>query len=117
MSDLRPEEYQAGARVLITKIAKFQPEIVALVGVTVYRALLAALGDPQAAKRAIQLGAQKPPVPFPARIFVLPNPSGRNANFTHAEMLAAFKSLRRALTRSVRGSSKPPRVPVQNPGF
>jgi len=117
MSDLRPEEYQAGARVLMTKIARFQPEFVALVGVTVYRALLASLGDPQAAKRAIQLGAQKPPVPFPARIFVLPNPSGRNANFTHAEMLAAFKSLRRALTRSVRGSSKPPRLPVQNPGF
>ncbi len=99
MNDLRPEEYQAGARVLMTKIAKFQPEIVVLVGVTVYRALLASLGDPQAAKRAIRLGAQKPPVPFPARVFVLPNPSGRNANFTHAEMLAAFRALRRAMNR------------------
>ncbi len=99
MNDLRPEDYQAGARVLMTKIAKFQPEIVVLVGVTVYRALLASLGDPQAAKRAIRLGAQKPPVPFPSRVFVLPNPSGRNANFTHAEMLAAFKALRRAMNR------------------
>ena len=32
-----------------------------------------------------------------ARVFVLPNPSGRNANFTYAEMLAAFRGLRRAL--------------------
>ena len=28
-----------------------------------------------------------------APVFVLPNPSGRNANFTYAEMLAAFKKL------------------------
>ncbi len=30
-----------------------------------------------------------------ARLFVLPNPSGRNANFTYAEMLNAFVELRR----------------------
>ena len=30
-----------------------------------------------------------------ARVFVLPNPSGRNTNFTYAEMLGAFRSLRR----------------------
>ncbi|MEY4636171.1 MAG: hypothetical protein RJA55_1969, partial [Acidobacteriota bacterium] len=28
-------------------------------------------------------------------VFVLPNPSGRNANFTYAEMRAAFRALRR----------------------
>ena len=32
-----------------------------------------------------------------ARIYVLPNPSGRNANFTYAEMLRAFRGLRRSL--------------------
>ena len=30
-----------------------------------------------------------------ARVFVLPNPSGRNANFSYAEMAAAFRALRR----------------------
>jgi G:T/U-mismatch repair DNA glycosylase len=30
---------------------------------------------------------------------VLPNPSGRNANFSYAEMLAAFRALRRWLHR------------------
>ena len=31
-----------------------------------------------------------------ARMFVLPNPSGRNANVSYAEILAAFKALKRA---------------------
>jgi G:T/U-mismatch repair DNA glycosylase len=30
-----------------------------------------------------------------AQLFVLPNPSGRNANFTYDEMLRAFRGLRR----------------------
>jgi G:T/U-mismatch repair DNA glycosylase len=30
-------------------------------------------------------------------VFVLPNPSGRNANFTYAEMRAAFRALRRRI--------------------
>jgi len=29
-----------------------------------------------------------------SRIFVLPNPSGRNANFTYTEMLEAFRGLK-----------------------
>jgi TDG/mug DNA glycosylase family protein len=33
-------------------------------------------------------------------IFVLPNPSGRNANYSYAEMLAAFRLLARHLRRS-----------------
>jgi len=32
-----------------------------------------------------------------ARVFVLPNPSGRNANFSYGEMLTAFRALRRAM--------------------
>jgi G:T/U-mismatch repair DNA glycosylase len=31
-------------------------------------------------------------------VFVLPNPSGRNANFSYAEMLASFRALKRHLT-------------------
>jgi hypothetical protein len=30
-----------------------------------------------------------------ASVFVLPNPSGRNANFTYAQMLRSFRSLAR----------------------
>jgi TDG/mug DNA glycosylase family protein len=99
MNDLRPHEYQRGASVLMRKIEVFRPRIVAFVGVTVYRAMLLSLGDRGAAKRPIGLGCQRPPVPFPAEVFVLPNPSGRNANYSYVEMLAAFRGLRRALRR------------------
>jgi G:T/U-mismatch repair DNA glycosylase len=34
-----------------------------------------------------------------ADLFVLPNPSGRNANYSYAEMLAAFTDLERHLAR------------------
>jgi TDG/mug DNA glycosylase family protein len=95
MHTLRPEEYTRGARALMIKIRRFDPEITALVGVTVYRALMLALADREAARRAVSLGFQTPTVPFPTRLFVLPNPSGRNANYSYEEMLAAFRALRR----------------------
>ena len=61
-------------------------------GVSLYRAIFARKGP-------VGLGLQ--PETFEgARVFVLPNPSGRNANFTYAEMLGAF----RALAFFVRGS-------------
>ena len=97
INDLRPHEYAQGARALMRKIRRFQPEIVALVGVTVYRALLLSLGDKASAKRPVSLGLQTPPLAFPSRVFVLPNPSGRNANYSYTEMLAAFRALRREL--------------------
>jgi len=90
---LRPSEYAAGISRLRRKIRRWQPEIVALVGVTLGRALLR-----RQAMGGVALGLQ--PEPFSgARVFVLPNPSGRNANFTYGEMLAAFRSLREHLER------------------
>ena len=49
-----------------------------------------------ARKDAVKLGPQ-PECIGDTEVFVLPNPSGRNANFTHAEMLAAFRALRRRI--------------------
>jgi G:T/U-mismatch repair DNA glycosylase len=37
-----------------------------------------------------------------ADVFVLPNPSGRNANFTYAGMLDAFRALRSYLDSTTR---------------
>jgi TDG/mug DNA glycosylase family protein len=86
---LRPEEYLAGAKVLRRKIRRFKPSIVALIGVTVYRSLFGVRsGQP------VTLGLQRVQLEG-ARVFVLPNPSGRNANFSYAEMSAAFRALQR----------------------
>ena len=101
--DLRPAEYVAGWKILQRKIAKYRPEVVALVGVTLYRSILPLLGGheagpPAGRRRAAAadpvLGLRRQTV-LGARLFVLPNPSGRNANFSYAEMLEAFRALRR----------------------
>lgn len=89
---LRPDEYVAGARALRRKVRRWKPAVVAFVGVTLYRAVFGV-------RTPIVLGMQAEPLEG-AKVFVLPNPSGRNANYSHAEMLAAFTNLRRWLSRS-----------------
>jgi double-stranded uracil-DNA glycosylase len=86
---LSRQECTAGIERLRAKVRRFKPEIVAFVGVSLYRWIFDVKG-------AVALGAQR--ITFEgAQVFVLPNPSGRNANFTYAEMLAAFRKLRRRL--------------------
>src|SRR6476660_566158 len=84
IGDLRPSEYIEGWKVLDRKIRRYRPEVVALVGVTLYRAILPLLDWP--APGATVIGAQPVSI-HGATVFVLPNPSGRNANFTYAQML------------------------------
>ena len=91
---LLPHEYVEGRARLRRKIARHRPGIVAMVGVTVFRAMF-----PER-KGLVKLGPQ-PERLGESEVFVLPNPSGRNANFTYAEMRAAF----RALNRKVRARS------------
>ena len=91
------------------KIGRYRPSIVALVGVTLYRAIAPLLAQDEdagpAPRRARPAGASRPAVGLQrervhgARLFVLPNPSGRNANFSYAEMLAAFRQLKRTIAR------------------
>jgi TDG/mug DNA glycosylase family protein len=93
---LRPEEYVAGLRVLRRKVRRWRPEVVAFVGVTLYRAVYG--------RGMAPLGLQ-PEIFEGARVFVLPNPSGRNANFSYAEMLAAYRALADFL--ATHGAGKP----------
>jgi TDG/mug DNA glycosylase family protein len=83
---LRPEEYVAGRTRLRRKVNRYRPEVLAAVGITVFRALF-----PER-KGAVSLGLQPERFGHSA-VFVLPNPSGRNANYSYAEMLAAFATL------------------------
>ena len=79
-------ECDAGIELLRAKVRRFKPEIVAFVGVSLYRWIFGAKG-------AVTLGPQPERI-GQTEVFVLPNPSGRNANFTYAEMLAAFRLLK-----------------------
>ena len=96
VSDLSLAELRAGRAALERKVRRSQPAIVALVGITVYRALFPATGPGAVTPgRTKDLLAGVP-------VWVLPNPSGRNAHFSYAEMVAAFSALRRASNRTRR---------------
>ena len=117
IDDLAPSEYVAGWKVLERKIAAHRPLTVALVGVTVYRAIAPMLADAVPKVRAARGGrvagppesviGLRPEIVHGARLFVLPNPSGRNANFSYDEMLDAFRSLRRYTARHARLGRRP----------
>jgi double-stranded uracil-DNA glycosylase len=100
IDDLERSEYLEGWHILERKIRRYRPRLVALVGVTLYRAiqpLIAADADRKLRTRTVPLQTGlRPETIHGAQIYVLPNPSGRNANFTYGEMLRAFKGLRRA---------------------
>ena len=101
---LLPHEYAAGRRRLLAKVRRFKPRVVALVGVTVFRAMFPGHKGPVAPGRQPQaLGG--------AVVFVLPNTSGRNANFTYEEMLRAFRGLRRLVRTNAREARLPPPSP------
>jgi double-stranded uracil-DNA glycosylase len=83
-SELRPEELTAGARLLAGKVQRLRPAWLAVLGVTAYRA---AFGHPRAV-----VGPQDDAI-GPARIWVLPNPSGLNAHWTADALAAEFARL------------------------
>ena len=87
---LEKQEYIDGRVRLRRKVLRYRPTVVAAVGVTVFRALFPERRGP------ITLGRQPERIGDSA-VFVLPNPSGRNANYSYKEMLAAFSLLRKAL--------------------
>jgi len=85
---LTPREYVEGRVRLRRKILRHRPAVVAMVGVTVFRGMFPARKGP------VTLGVQPERIGDSA-IFVLPNPSGRNANYSYGEMLEAFRALQR----------------------
>jgi double-stranded uracil-DNA glycosylase len=106
IDSLRPEEYLDGTRTLLRKVNRHRPAVLALIGVTVWRAVLEGAGAPAARTRPVVLGLQPREaldpsvarrIPPDTRIFVLPNPSGRNANYSYAQMLKVFKELKREI--------------------
>jgi double-stranded uracil-DNA glycosylase len=85
---LTPREYAAGKKRLLAIVKRYRPQVIALLGVTIYRQLF-----PAAATTPVKLGIQ--PNTFAGiPLFVLPNPSGRNAHYSYTAMLKAFRTLR-----------------------
>jgi double-stranded uracil-DNA glycosylase len=126
MSDLTRDELERG-REVVRKIRRYRPRAVVFVGLTAYaaferrnRARAAPPREPTtpavapeverpgaaraarravAARRRVACGEQADRFAG-ARVFVVPNTSGRNAHFTPLEMRAAFRDVARALGRA-----------------
>lgn len=89
IDSLRPREYAAGRKRLLAMVRRYRPGVMALLGVTIYRMLF-----PEARSSRVRLGLKHERFAG-ARVYVLPNPSGRNAHYSYQVMLAAFRKLTR----------------------
>jgi TDG/mug DNA glycosylase family protein len=85
--ELSKEELRAGRRRLERKVRRYRPQWVAFVGLGAYRVAFD--------KPAATVGPQ-PETIAGARVWVLPNTSGLNANYQPADFAEQFSDLRRA---------------------
>ncbi|MDO8432528.1 MAG: mismatch-specific DNA-glycosylase [Candidatus Binatus sp.] len=86
-AELTADEMNRGARMLPAKIRRANPQVVAFVGVSIYRRLFGAAASAGAGLKPETIAA--------ARVFVLPNPSGLNASFPgFKDKLVWFEALR-----------------------
>jgi double-stranded uracil-DNA glycosylase len=88
--ELTKDELVAGCRRLRAKIARYEPRIVAVLGVGAYRI---AFGRPKAV-----IGRQDESLSS-AAVWVLPNPSGLNAHYQLRELVQIFRALHEAAAR------------------
>ena len=97
IDDLSSQDYRGGVATLTRKVRRYRPRIVALLGITIYRIMYgAALSLPT----RIPLGSTSSDIAG-VPIFLLPNPSGRNAHYCYEDMLAAFRTLQTLAGQSV----------------
>lgn len=85
--ELAPEELVAGRKRLEGKIKRYQPRVVAVLGIGAYRTAFE--------ERTAILGLQDKRIAN-ARLWVLPNPSGLNAHYQLADLVEQFRNLREA---------------------
>jgi double-stranded uracil-DNA glycosylase len=89
-AELTDEELVRGGRLLRAKVKRYAPAFVAFVGVGAYRT---AFGRPKAA-----VGRQEERLEG-ACVWVLPNPSGLNANYNLEDLARLYGELREAVER------------------
>lgn len=83
-AELGPAELAEGARVLAGKVRRFRPRVVAILGITAYRAAFAA---------PLAVLGRQPDDLEGAQVWVVPNPSGRNAHASLDTLAAAYREV------------------------
>ena len=91
-ADLGKEDFLRGRRALARKMTRFRPACIGFVGLTAYREF-------RGSRSPVQCGFQEQLIEG-ADVFVLPNPSGRNAHYSYQDMLRSWRELARRLRRA-----------------
>jgi len=86
--ELSVEELVAGQRRLESKVKRYQPQVLAVLGIGAYRTAFA--------QKVVALGPQ-PERLAKSLVWVLPNPSGLNAHYQLADLAAHFLLLHQAV--------------------
>jgi TDG/mug DNA glycosylase family protein len=105
--ELGPAELIEGARALTERVRRFRPHVVAILGVTAYRT---AFASPRAAlgRQPADLGG--------SQLWVVPNPSGRNAHASLDALAAAYREVALAAGLPISASVPPvPQAPATMP--
>lgn len=87
-AELTREDFVVGGAQLAAKVKKFRPRVIAILGVGAYRQAFD--------ERKAGVGEQAKRI-HSARVWVLPNPSGLNANYQLPDLVRLFRKLRKAL--------------------
>jgi len=90
-AELTADELLVGGQQLRAKVQHYQPQVLAVLGVTAYRT---AFMQPRA-----QMGEQAERMGS-TRLWVLPNPSGLNAHYTPTDLARVFREFRLTLEQA-----------------
>lgn len=90
-AELTTAEVRAGGRRLVTKVRRYEPRFLALLGVTIYRTAFD--------EKHARVGLQEKTI-GDTRIWLLPNPSGLNAHYQLPELAKEFRELRKTVLGS-----------------
>ena len=84
-ADLSREELRLGGELLVKKVQKYQPQVLALLGISVYEAAFGQKGNGVGLQQ-LTIGS--------TQVWVLPNPSGLNAHFPPRRLAEVYRELR-----------------------
>lgn len=90
--ELTRRDYETGRATLLAKIGRYKPPAVAVLGLTLHSILF----QKGAGRVRVELGLQ-PYCLHSSAVYLLPNPSGRNAHYSLDAMVRAFGVLRKFL--------------------
>ena len=84
-AELTPDDYGAGGKRLVATVETYQPRVLAVLGIGAYRAAFGRKGASMGRQREL-IGQ--------THIWVMPNPSGLNANYQLPDLVRLFAELR-----------------------